>query len=140
MKIFNDIKMMFGIGSALLISSCAVLKNDAKSYNTIALEQAEQDSAFYRNIFNQSLLAQDSTAINEFNKIAAQMKSINSLSRNDLSAEILKNGEENGINKDQSNVIKGVQYISNKQAIRTKQQLADKYVFENFFKKYGKNF
>ena len=136
MKITNLKTALFGL-SACLISSCAVMKNNTNSYNKIAIKQAERDSAYYRNTLNQTPLINDSNAVKEFNKIASQMQSIKENSRHDLSREILQNAEQSGIDENQTNILKGIQYISNKQAIITKQKLADQFVYEKFLKKHG---
>ena len=132
----SGIKNALAIGTAAIIVSCATSKNSL-SINQIAKEQAEADSAFYRNIFNQTQAAKDSSAVADFNKIASGMKNLSADRRKSLSQEILKNAQENGADIEQTNIIKGVQYISNSLAIRTKQKLADSFVYGNLFKKYG---
>ena len=136
-KILN-IKTLLGIGATVLLTSCSTTKcNIETKLNGLAKEQIEQDSLLYRTIFNQTQAAKDSAIVAEFNEIVADMKNLQGKKRFELGREILQKAQKNGINEYETKIIKGVQYISNKEAIKSKQQLADKYVFEKFFKKHG---
>ena len=135
-KIFN-IKSTLGVCSMVLLTSCAATRVNNTTLSEAALQQAEQDSLLYRNLFNQTQAAKDSAAVKDFNKIAASMKNLTQEKRKSLSKEILKNAQNNGITEEQTNIIKGVQYISNKESIKLKQKLADMFVYEKFFEKHG---
>ena len=132
MNKISNIKMILGLGAAVLLTSCAASKSSVKTLNEIAREQAQQDSLFYRNIFNQTQAAKDSMAVEEFNRIAARMKNINQTKRRDISREILQNAINNGADKYDIGLLRGVQYISKEDAVKLKQQLADKSVYEKF--------
>lgn len=135
MKILSNYKILLGTAAVGLLTSCAALKNKT-DIQQVAIEQAQRDFLFYKNIFDQTQAAKDSSAVADFNKIAASMGIITKTKRTEVSKEILKNAEENGITKEEKNIIKGVRYVSNPLSIQLQQMYADRFVFEKFFEKY----
>ena len=85
-KIFN-IKSTLGVCSMVLLTSCAATRVNNTTLSKAALQQAEQDSLFYRNLFNQTQAAKDSAAVKDFNKIAASMKNLTQEKRKSLRKE-----------------------------------------------------
>lgn len=136
MKVLSNYKMLMSAAAIGFLTSCAALKNKS-DIQQAAVEQAQRDFLFYKNIFYQTQAAKDSSAVADFNKTVASMGNITKTKRTALSKEILKNAEENGINKEEKNIIKGVRYVSNPLSIQLQQMYADRFVFEKFFEKYG---
>lgn len=90
--------------------------------------QVKLDSMAYRDVFNTTKLAKDSSAVAEFNKIAAKYNN-----------RIDKEGHEQGLENIKKDDINAKEYknITNWEAKTLRQFFIDKFAYRNFFKKNG---
>lgn len=116
---------------SLLTASCGTQLNKANSIQIATencLKQADLDSAAYRNIFNSTIAAKDSDKVEQFNRVAADMKStFNEIDR------ILT---DEGISSKEYKV-ENFKLANDVDTSRVYQHFADSWMYKNFFKKIG---
>lgn len=116
---------------SLLTASCGTQLNKANSIQIATencLKQADLDSAAYRNIFNSTIAAKDSDKVEQFNRVAADMKStFNEIDR------ILT---DEGISSKEYKM-ENFKLANDVDTSRVYQHFADSWMYKNFFKKIG---
>lgn len=116
---------------SLLTASCGTQLNKANSIQIATencLKQANLDSAAYRNIFNSTIAAKDSDKVEQFNRVAADMKStFNEIDR------ILT---DEGISSKEYKM-ENFKLANDVDTSRVYQHFADSWMYKNFFKKIG---
>lgn len=115
--------------TTLLMASCRnaipEVKDEQQDYS---LEQAELDSAAYREIFNSTVAAKDSDKVAKFNELAADMK----CTFNELDRIIT----DEGISKEEYNM--GDFHLAEDcDTCRVYQHFIDSWMYKNLFKKLG---
>ena len=116
---------------SLLTASCGTQLNKTNSIHIATencLKQADLDSAAYRNIFNSTRAAKDSDKVEQFNRVAADMKStFNEIDR------ILT---DEGISSKEYKM-ENFKLANDVDTSRVYQHFADSWMYKNFFKKIG---
>ena len=119
------------IAAGSLITSSCKPQSNTNSIQTATencLKQADLDSAGYRNIFNSTIAAKDSDKIEQFNRVAADMKStFNEIDR------ILT---DEGISSKEYKM-ENFKLANDVDTSRVYQHFADSWMYKNFFKKIG---
>ena len=119
------------IAAGSLITSSCKPQSNTNSIQTATencLKQADLDSAAYRNIFNSTIAAKDSDNIEQFNRVAADMKStFNEIDR------ILT---DEGISPEEYNM-ENFKLADDVDTSRAYQHFADSWMYKNLFKKMG---
>lgn len=116
---------------SLITASCATQPNKTNTIQIATencLKQADLDSAAYRNIFNSTIAAKDSNKVEQFNRVAADMKS----SFNEIDRILT----DEGISSKEYDM-KNFKLANDVDTSRVYQHFADSWMYKNFFKKIG---
>ena len=153
---FKNLLPLAAAGLISLTTSCSSVTDRAKrymaknnhtqaNYNLITesgksrIIQSKLDSVAYRDIFMGTKAAEDSTAVAEFNKIAAKMRVSEDLPVDEAMNAVENKLVEEGISAKEwqyiDNIISEPLLLTSKSTIL--QYSADNWAYRNFFKKIG---
>ena len=131
MKVSLKTFMPIIAAASLIAASCGALSKKTETIQLATencLKQADLDSAAYRKIFNSTIAAKDSDKIEQFNRVAADMKStFNEIDR------ILT---DEGISSKEYKM-ENFKLANDVDTSRVYQHFADSWMYKNFFKKIG---
>ena len=128
MKILFKTILPIAAASTLMMSSCKNSVTNKQIFADNSLKQAELDSAAYRDIFNSTLAAKDSDKVQQFNNLAAYMKS----TFNEIDRMLV----DEGISSEEYKM-EDFDLCDDKDTSCVYQHFADSWMYKNFFKKIG---